>query len=190
MLPRLHSPAMNPPGPPIRLGPDDAVRYVRARQGLLLHEWQSAGTPEGAHTITPASIAGLLADHRSATFGIEASPGAELIAIATITRTDYPRYAHRARLVSVYVEPRHRGRGVGETIVSAAVGVARGWRGVEFVDLCVSEHAAPAQRLYRRLGFVEWGRQAEATDYLGRRFDDIHMSLRLNNRGDDRQDAW
>jgi hypothetical protein len=34
---------------------------------------------------------------------------------------------------------------------------------------------------------VEWGRQAEATDYLGRRFDDIHMTLRLNGaRLDDR----
>ena len=170
---------MTPSAQPFRLGPDDAVRYVHARQGLLVHEWQSAGTPEGVHTITPASIAGLLADPKSATLGIESGPGSSLLAIATINRTDYPRYAHRARLVSVYVDERHRGQGLGETIVSAAIDVARGWRGVEFVDLIVNEHATPAQRLYRRLGFVEWGRQSEATDYLGRRFDDIHMSLRL-----------
>jgi ribosomal protein S18 acetylase RimI-like enzyme len=180
MLPRLNSAAMNPAGQPFRLRPEDAVRYAHARQGLLAHEWEKAGTPEGAHTITPAAISGLLADQKSATLGIEAAPGAELIAIATITRTDYARYAHRARLVGVYVDPRERGKGLGEIIVTAAIDVAREWNGVEFVDLCVSDHATPAQRLYRRLGFVEWGRQSEATDYLGRRFADIHMSLRLN----------
>jgi RimJ/RimL family protein N-acetyltransferase len=166
----------------IRLGPQDAVRYVHVRQKLLAHDWRRAGTLTWVERLTPASVRGLLADDKCGTFAVEAGPGeySELIAVATIIRTTHVRFAHRARLVHVFVDERHRGRGLGEAVVSAAVECAREWPGVDFVDLCVSEDATAAQRLYERLGFVAWGRQSEATDYHGRRLDDIHMSLPLN----------
>lgn len=165
----------------MRLGPEDAVRYVDARQRLLVHEWRRAGMPHAVRTLTPGSVSGVLADDNSATFGIEAGPDpdAELVAIATVTRTTYSHYAHRARLVSVFVDEGHRGKGLGAAVVSAAVECARAWQGVDFVDLCVSEDAVPARRLYERLGFVTWGRQEDAADVHGRRLDDIHMTLRL-----------
>jgi ribosomal protein S18 acetylase RimI-like enzyme len=63
----------------------------------------------------------------------------------------------RAHLVSVWVAPEARGRGVGELLVRAAVdraaelGADRAW-------LWVAEDNTAAQRLYRRLNFRPTGR--------------------------------
>jgi L-amino acid N-acyltransferase YncA len=43
----------------------------------------------------------------------------------------------------------------------------------------VSENAPEAQRLYESLGFQQWGREPEATQHEGRRYDEIHMTLKL-----------
>lgn len=62
-----------------------------------------------------------------------------------------------ALLVSVWVAPTARGRGVGEALVRAAVEVARE-RGRRRVMLDVGDHNTPAIRLYERLGFRPTGR--------------------------------
>jgi ribosomal protein S18 acetylase RimI-like enzyme len=55
---------------------------------------------------------------------------------------------------------------------------ARGW-GVDYVDLGVSDNSPEALRLYESFGFRAWGREPEATEHNGRRYDEIHMTLRL-----------
>jgi RimJ/RimL family protein N-acetyltransferase len=161
-----------------QLTPGDAVRYVYLRQRMLIDDWGYA-IPAGAiDPYSPATAEELLEDGRSATFGI-AKPGeyGQLVAVATVTRSAHGRYAHRARLLSVFADVRHRGQGLGEAVVVAALERARSWPGVEFVDLCVNGGAVSAQRLYARLGFAEWGRQPDAADYDGKRVDEIHMTL-------------
>jgi L-amino acid N-acyltransferase YncA len=61
----------------------------------------------------------------------------------------------------------------------AAIAQARSWRGVDFLDLAVSANSPEAQRLYESVGFEAWGREPEATDHEGRRYDEIYMTLRL-----------
>jgi len=180
MLPRLNSEHMSSDVRVVRLGPDDAMRYVYLRQRLVEYDWLRMGALHGLEMLTPGAVHGLLADGRSATFGAEARSDSALVSIATVVRTTHSRYAHRARLLYVFTDEEYRGGGFGAAAVSAAVDCARGWAGVDFVDLCVTEDALPAQRLYERLGFVAWGRQAEAADCNGRRIGDVHMSLRLN----------
>lgn len=103
----------------------------------------------------------------------------DLVAVAGIRRMTSPKFAHRARLWGVFVEPDHRGRGLGRAVVSAAVDLARTWPGVDYIDLGVSENAPEARRLYESLGFREWGREPQTTQHEGRRYDEIHMTLRL-----------
>ena len=59
-------------------------------------------------------------------------------------------------LVSMYVRPRSRGRGVGEALVAAVMGWARD-RQATSVHLWVTETNAPARALYRRCGFALTG---------------------------------
>jgi L-amino acid N-acyltransferase YncA len=42
-----------------------------------------------------------------------------------------------------------------------------------------SANSPEAQRLYERFGFEVWGREPEATEHDRRRYDEIHMTLRL-----------
>jgi ribosomal protein S18 acetylase RimI-like enzyme len=177
---------------PIRLGPADASRYSRLRRRMLVESpWSFSASPEDDAALEPARLAELLRDEESAIFAIEASAveragggrraasATELIAAATVVRMKRPKFAHRARIWGVFVEPEHRGRGLDRAVMEAAIGAARGWPGVDYVDLAVSANAPAAEHLYRRLGFVAWGREPEATEHAGRRHDEIHMTLRL-----------
>jgi len=61
-----------------------------------------------------------------------------------------------AELVSIWVGPDARGRGVGEALVMAAAGWAKA-RGHDTLFLWVTELNAPARRLYERCGFTPSG---------------------------------
>lgn len=170
---------------PIRLTPDDAERYARLRRRMLnLAPWAFDASPDDEEALDPARIVAMLADGSSATFAIEAPgppsvDGPELAAAAGITRAKAAKFAHRERLWGVFVDPAHRGQGLGRAVTAAAIEAARGWAGVEFIDLGVSENAPEALALYESLGFRAWGREPQATEHDGRRYDEIHMTLRL-----------
>jgi ribosomal protein S18 acetylase RimI-like enzyme len=108
-----------------------------------------------------------------------APTGLELVAAAGIRRLQGSKSAHRAQLWGVFVEPAQRGRGLGRRVVVAAIARARGWPGVDYVDLGVSEQAPEARHLYESLGFRPWGREPESTCVGDRRYDEIYMTLRL-----------
>ena len=61
-----------------------------------------------------------------------------------------------AELVSLWVHPAWRGRGVGDLLVQAVLDWARA-QGHRVVRLWVSADNAPAERLYARHGFVRTG---------------------------------
>jgi GNAT superfamily N-acetyltransferase len=68
----------------------------------------------------------------------------------------YPETADVVELVSMYVRPEARGRGVGEALVATIVGWARE-RGAKRVHLWVTESNHHARALYERCGFEPTG---------------------------------
>jgi GNAT superfamily N-acetyltransferase len=68
----------------------------------------------------------------------------------------YTADAVTAELVSMYVWPRARGRGVGEALVASVIGWARDQNAAQ-VHLWVTEANAHARALYERLGFTPTG---------------------------------
>jgi RimJ/RimL family protein N-acetyltransferase len=152
---------------------------------LLDAPWAFDATPAEDLLLRPAHLRGALGEGPTAIFAIEDPPlsgsgiSPDLVAVASITRAGQPQYAHRSRIWGVYVEAERRGRGFGRAVLDAAIAHARDWAGVDFVDIGVSANSPEARRLYASCGFVEWGREPEATDHLGERFDEIYMALRL-----------
>ena len=71
-------------------------------------------------------------------------------------------------LVSLWVRPTHRGKGVGDALVAEILAWAREERYTE-VQLWVLETNEPAQRLYRRHGFVSQPRYMPYPDAPGMR---------------------
>jgi RimJ/RimL family protein N-acetyltransferase len=160
---------------------------------LLDAPWAFGASPEGDKGLDIAHLERSLAGEDYAIFAIDAPAptGAwadaagetreelELIAGAGIMRARSPKFAHRASIWGVFVEPAYRGNGLGRAVVTAAIVLVRSWPGVDYVDLGASERAPEAQCLYESLGFRAWGREPEATEIGGRRYDEIHMTLRL-----------
>lgn len=165
----------------IRLIPNDAERFALLRKRMLTESpWAFASTPEDDDALDHAHLRSILGEDRNAIVAVEGVDA--LIAAAGIFRMKSPKFTHRAKLWGVFVEPGHRGCGLGRAVVGAAVELAKRWEGVEFIDLGVSENSPEAQHLYLSLGFEEWGREPETTQYKGQHYDEIYMSLRLARR--------
>jgi ribosomal protein S18 acetylase RimI-like enzyme len=176
------------------LKPGDAERYACLRLRMLtLAPWAFSATPEDDEALDVSHLAELLAQEHHATFAIEAPPPLRpgpqtdrepagrpvLVASASLTRAKSAKFSHRARVWGVFVEPAYRGRDLGKALLHAVIRHARSWPSVEFLDLGVSANSPEAQRLYEGFGFAVWGREPEATEHEGRRYDEIYMTLRL-----------
>jgi RimJ/RimL family protein N-acetyltransferase len=180
-------PSPTPTPTPIRLTPADAERYARLRRKMLAEvPWAFDAGPDDGEAPREDLYARMFTEDQHAVFAIESAhswgltPGRpELAAAAGLSRTRAPRFAHRARLWGVFVEAKYRGHGLGKAVVSSSIECARGWEGIDYLDLGVSENAAEALRLYERLGFKPWGREPEATAYGGRRYDEIYMTMKM-----------
>jgi ribosomal-protein-alanine N-acetyltransferase len=66
--------------------------------------------------------------------------------------------ADEAEILSIAVEPKHRGRGLSRNLLLTHLGHLAG-HGVRTVFLEVEEHNQPARRLYDRAGFAVAGRR-------------------------------
>jgi ribosomal protein S18 acetylase RimI-like enzyme len=101
----------------------------------------------------------------------------ELLGVAGYYREETPKHAHKGGLWGMYVRKEARGSGAADQLVEAVVRHAR--REVEILVLGVGVHNVPAQRLYSRHGFVEYGREARALKVGEIYYDEIMMRLVL-----------
>lgn len=106
--------------------------------------------------------------------------GGELVGIGGLyRRADRQKVRHRAELFGMYVEPEARRRGVGQALLGALIQYGQGMDEMKILGLGVVATNAPAERLYKRMGFVTWGVESRAL-LVGRTFYDIaHMDLEL-----------
>ena len=100
-----------------------------------------------------------------------------LVGVAGLARNDRIKTKHRGMLWGMYVAPQARRIGVGEEILQNIIDVARG--GLEDLTLTVSAHNEGAIRLYRRLGFVEFGFDPKAVKIDDQYIDELLMRLAL-----------
>ncbi len=71
----------------------------------------------------------------------------------------------------------HRGKGLGEQLLSEAILWARATPGLDWLDLGVFLGNQRALALYTRLGFVETGRVVDRFRIDGKKLTDIEMTL-------------
>ncbi|HSX04628.1 MAG TPA: N-acetyltransferase, partial [Rhabdochlamydiaceae bacterium] len=77
--------------------------------------------------------------------------------IANLNIMPYKKLAHQC-LLSIVVDEKHRGKGVGTALLEDLMKLAKEKFNIELLHLEVYEHN-PAVRLYKRLGFKEFGIQ-------------------------------
>jgi RimJ/RimL family protein N-acetyltransferase len=98
---------------------------------------------------------------------------ADLLGVAGYRRQEGAKESHKAILWGMYVRPKGRNAGLGQNLIEAIVVHASGR--VEQLKLVVTSGNEAAHRLYRRMGFSEYGREIRALKHDGRYFDDILM---------------
>ena len=86
---------------------------------------------------------------------------------------------HRCQF-SIGVERSARGRGIGRGLALEAIAWARRQSGLEWMDLWVFAHNAPAIGLYKSLGFLPIDVVPDQFRVAGKKIDDLHMCLKLH----------
>ncbi len=141
------------------------VRSIQADEGHLLREVRLAALRNAPNAFleTYDEVASDPDDVWAARAAGSTGEGDQLIMVALdegkpvgmagIAREIGQRRRHRATLWGVWLDPAHRGRGVGRQLVSTALDWARA-REVRAVYLEVVENEDPSWSLYGRLGFV------------------------------------
>jgi len=100
----------------------------------------------------------------------------EVVGMLDLSAGERPDNRHTGRF-GMSVAKRWRGRGVGRTLLAAAVEAAREWPGFCRIELeCVAWNAAGI-RLYQSLGFELEGRKTKAINLRGRPEDMLVMAL-------------
>ncbi|MGE0658735.1 MAG: N-acetyltransferase family protein [Reyranellaceae bacterium] len=148
-----------------------AYREIRL-EALRTRPDAFGGAYEDERRQAPESFADSLS--RDAVFG--AWRDAALLGIAGFARLQ-GKESHKGLLWGMYVRDAARGSGAADALVGAAIGHAR--TEVESVLLAVGTHNEPAQRLYRRHGFVEYGREPRALKVRDVYYDETMMRLEL-----------
>jgi GNAT superfamily N-acetyltransferase len=166
-------------GSPVRrLGPDDAAALLSLRREALDADPLAFGASPQDDLLTVEGTPALLAPAPDrAIFGLFL--GTDLAGMVGVRQERGLKRRHVAVVWGMYVTPLARGKGRGRALVTAALEQARRWRGVDQVELGVSDTAEAARRLYASLGFRAWGREPRALQWQGRFVDEHHLVLDL-----------
>ncbi|WP_144110436.1 GNAT family N-acetyltransferase [Paraburkholderia sp. BCC1886] len=112
-----------------------------------------------------------------AVFG--AFDGDVLVGITGVRREPLSQVNHKATIWGVFVNPSYRGRGIAQTLLSAATGHAVGEWDVVQLMLCVNAENLAAKRLYVSQGFQTFGLEPRAMKVGERFYDEELMCKRL-----------
>ena len=156
----------------------DIFRALRLRAlGEEPEAFGSSWEEENARPLEQ-TVARLQAEGMTA-FGAFDADG-HLVGMVRLFRHDGVKVRHKADIISMYVAPEARGRGVGRMLLEAAIDRARATPGVEQLLLAVNVSNAPARNLYLSLGFEPFGREPLALKIGDHYYDEEMMALFLS----------
>jgi len=168
----------------------DAEAFLRLRREALADAPLAFSSAPGYDRVSSVEAARSITEgaEGSLVFGAfapdPASVGCELlVGMVGLRQESNPKLAHKGYIWGMYVSPQHRRKGMGQSLLKAAIDHARGLECMTWVQLSVSEAAPAARRLYERNGFVAWGTEPEALCYGGCTVSEIHMALLLSSQG-------
>lgn len=140
-----------------RLVAEDVVAYRALRLEALRESPSSFGSAyedEEPRTLSEW-VTFLAGSEERVFFGALGDEG--LVASVGIERESGRKERHRAFVRGMYVQPSHRGSGLGRRLLSIAMSHAAGWEGLEQVTLAVTSSNEAALSLYLSEGFTEYG---------------------------------
>jgi ribosomal protein S18 acetylase RimI-like enzyme len=159
---------------------DDAEEFRALRLRALREEPEAFGSSweEESQRALEQTIARLQASDTTAFGGFD--DAGKLVGMVRLWREDGIKTQHKANIISMYVAPEARGRGLGRMLLDAAIARARATPGIEQLVLAVVTINTPARNLYRAAGFEVYGVEPRALKLGERYLDEEYMVLMLN----------
>jgi ribosomal protein S18 acetylase RimI-like enzyme len=156
----------------------DADDYRRVRlDALRLHPDAFGSAYEDEAMLERSQIIERLAAPSFTRYGGFA--GDDLVGLAGLQMRTGAKERHKAHLFSMYVDAAHRGSGLAQRLVGAVISGARA-AGALVLQLSVAAGNAPAQRLYRSMGFTVYGVERRSLKVGDRFHDEELMALDLD----------
>ena len=164
-----------------RLVPRDAVEY---RQLMLeAHERHPDAFTSSASERTALPMSWWESRVNEAPLAADVVFGAfddhRMVGAAGISFETREKAKHKATLVGMYVPSEFRHRGIGRSLVRAALSYARSRAGVVLVQLTVTHGNIDAASLYERCGFVQFGLEPLAVAVGPAFVSKVHMWCKL-----------
>jgi ribosomal protein S18 acetylase RimI-like enzyme len=161
----------------------DAVGQAHALLGELVSGGAALGWVEPPSRDEIATLcADLAADARVGDAALRfAYEGDRLVGLGYWRRYARPTHRPNADLEKLAVAPSAHGRGIGRRLVAALIEDAEA-AGVEFLTLDARGDNANALRLYRSLGFTEYGRLTDFVAVGQARYDKVFYVIDLRTR--------
>jgi ribosomal protein S18 acetylase RimI-like enzyme len=166
---------MNNPVSVRRLSSVDAASFREIRLEGLTQDPDAFSSTFDEESGKPLSA---FAERLTASAVFAAFRGPDILGVAGFYGQPGPKHRHKGTLWGMYVRPQARGAGIGARLVEAVIEHARAH--VELIELTVISENLAARRLYRRLGFEEYGLEKRAAKYRGRYHDDVLMAKILS----------
>jgi ribosomal protein S18 acetylase RimI-like enzyme len=159
---------------------DDAEEFRALRLRALREEPEAFGSSWEEENARPLeqTVARLQAEGITAFGGFD--DAGKLAGMVRLRRQDGVKAEHKADIISMYVAPEVRGRGLGRMLLGAAIAQARSTPGIEQLLLAVNTTNTPARNLYLAMGFEPFGREPRALKIGDRYFDEDYMALILD----------
>lgn len=159
---------------------DDAEEFRTLRLRALREEPTAFGSSWEEENARPLeqTVARLQSDGITAFGGFD--DAGKLAGMVRLLRQDGVKGEHKADIISMYVAPEARGRGMGKMLLEAAIAQARATPGIEQLLLAVNTTNTPARNLYLAMGFEPFGREPRALKIGDHYFDEDYMALFLN----------
>ena len=160
------------------LGMEDVQEFRRVRlDALRLHPEAFAASYEDECVLDAAQFAERLATPGLTRFGAFARQ--EMVGLVGLLVPAGSKVRHKAHLFSMYVAGQHRRSGLADRLVQTVIDAARE-AGALVLQLTVTAGNAPAQRLYRRMGFRVYGIERRALKVGDQFYDEELMALDLD----------
>ncbi len=160
------------------LGAADVDEYRRVRlESLRLYPELFGADHDETAAMDRTQFAERLATPGLTRFG--GFDGSMLVGLAGLQIRSGAKERHKAHLFSMYVDGAHRRTGLAERLADAVIAGARE-AGAVVLHLSVTVGNAPAQRLYRRMGFAVYGVERRSLKVNGRFHDEELMALDLD----------
>jgi RimJ/RimL family protein N-acetyltransferase len=103
-----------------------------------------------------------------------------LVGIIGYYRRRGAKLRHKGTIVSMYVRPEHRGKGVAADLIVSLIAWVREHTTIEQLQLAVVNENRAARRLYERLGFIPYAEEQKALKIGTRYYDETYMYFDIN----------